>query len=68
MDPTISAAASNVFNGLVSAGYKSDFGPSGVPATGAAGLQQSPATLHAFQNNNLISDSITVIEGLKPLQ
>lgn len=60
---TISATTANVFNGLASAGYKFDLVvPSGVPAMGAAGLQQYLAALDAFQTSH--PGSIIAVEGL----
>src|SRR5260221_1455454 len=58
-----SPSAQPVLDGLAAAGFKFDFlVPSGVPATGSAGLQQYSASLDQFEAAH--PNSIVALEGL----
>src|SRR5260221_7462459 len=58
-----SPSAQPVLDGLAAAGFKFDFlVPSGVPATGSAGLQQYIASLDQFEAAH--PNSIVALEGL----
>src|SRR5258708_4147146 len=58
-----SPSARPVLDGLAAAGFKFDFlVPSGVPATGSAGLQQYIASLDQFEAAH--PNSIVALEGL----